>query len=114
MGATIGTWLMIWCKGALVGEDRFGNRYYREKRGRRRWVIYKGRPEASKVPPDWHAWIHRTVDEPPTGEAPAAAWEKHHQPNLTGTDMAYRPSGSLLEGGERPPATGDYEAWKPD
>jgi len=41
-------------------------------------------------------------------------FEKTHQPNLTGTPDAYRPSGSLAKGGARPPATGDYQAWKPD
>ena len=34
--------------------------------------------------------------------------------NLTGTEGAYRPGGSLQKGGVRPPATGDYQAWKPD
>jgi len=113
MGATIGTRLMTWWKGERVGEDTFGNVYYREKGGRRRWVIYKGRPEASKVPPAWHAWLHHIVDVPPTDDYQPAEWEKPHVPNLTGTPHAYRPSGSLLEGGRRRQATGDYEAWRP-
>jgi NADH:ubiquinone oxidoreductase subunit len=41
-------------------------------------------------------------------------WEKEHLPNLTGTAAAYRPPGSLLGGGQRAPATGDYEAWQPE
>jgi NADH:ubiquinone oxidoreductase subunit len=119
MGATIGTRLMTWWKGERVGQDQFGNIYYQEKAGahkarRRRWVIYKGRPEASKVPADWHAWLHHTVAEPPRADAPHWTWEKPHLPNLTGTPHAYRPSGSLLEGGHRPQATGDYEAWRPE
>ena len=67
------------------------------------------------MPPDWHGWLHHTYAEPPT-KAPlkSRAFEKPHQPNLTGTDGAYRPSGSLLNSGIRPPATGDYQAWKPD
>ena len=70
-GMTIGTRLYTWLKGERVGEDVFGNRYYRERgagaRGRpRRWVMYKGMPEASKVPPEWHAWLHWIVDTPPT------------------------------------------------
>lgn len=113
MGATIGTRLMTWWKGERVGEDQFGNVYYRERRGRRRWVIYKGRPEASKVPPAWHAWLHHTIEAPPTDDYQPASWEKPHVPNLTGTPHAYRPSGSLLEGGRRPQATGDYEPWQP-
>ncbi len=115
MGATIGTRLMTWWKGERVGEDPFGNVYYREKNGgRRRWVIYKGMPEASKVPADWHAWLHHTVDEPPKADAPRKAWEKPHLPNLTGTLAAYRPSGSLGAAAARPKATGDYQAWSPE
>ena len=113
MGATLGTRLMTWWKGELVGDDQFGNRYYREKAGRRRWVIYKDTPEASKVPPEWHAWLHRTTDEPPLGPRQPIPWEKPHVENLSGSAAAYHPRGSLVEAGQRPPATGDYEAWRP-
>jgi len=41
-------------------------------------------------------------------------WEKPHQPNMTGTPDAYYPPGSILRGGRRPPATGDYEPWTPE
>ena len=91
--ATIGTRLYTLLCGALVGEDDAGNRYYRERRGRpgpgereRRWVVYEGEVEASRVPPEWHRWLHHSTDEPPT-EAPLRAqpWEKPHQPNLTGS-----------------------------
>jgi NADH:ubiquinone oxidoreductase subunit len=40
-------------------------------------------------------------------------WEKPHQPNMTGTPLAYHPPGSVLRGGHRPRATGDYEPWIP-
>jgi len=113
--ATWATWLMTKLRGELVGTDQFGNRYYQNKGGARRWVIYNGTVEASRVPPDWHGWLHHTYAEPPT-KAPfrVRGFEKTHQPNLTGTPDAYRPSGSLAKGGARPPATGDYQAWKPD
>lgn len=114
MGATFGTRLMTWFKGVLVGEDKFGNRYYRSKSGDRRWVIYADEVEASKVPPEWHAWLHHTVDEAPLGPRPEIAWEREHVANLTGTPAAYHPSGSLVESAKRPQATGDYEAWTPD
>ena len=122
----IGTRLFTWWKGELVGTDEFGNRYYREKPGRqlrpgggrdsreRRWVLYKGEPEASKVPPEWHAWLHHTVNELPDRNRRKYAWEKPHLPNLTGTPRAYRPPGSVLRGGRRAPATGDYEPWQPE
>ena len=107
----------------FVGEDEFGNRYYRTKDGKidsalglnRRWVIYNGTVEASRVPPDWHGWLHYTFDEPPTVEPlKRQSWELDHQPNLTGTLGAWRPKGAISRGGERPKATGDYEAWRPD
>jgi NADH:ubiquinone oxidoreductase subunit len=78
-------------------------------------VIYNGYAEASTVPASWHGWLHHTVDVPPM-ETPAQAWpwEKPHRPNLTGTPLAWRPSGSVLAEGRRPPATGDYKAWRPE
>lgn len=120
----IGTWLFTKLKGELVGSDRYGNRYYKERGGKRnvrnngrdrRWVMYNGTPEGSKVPPVWHAWLHHTTDAPPVGtDGPLYAWQIDHQPNMTGTPQAYRPPGSILKGGHRAKATGDYEAWKPE
>ena len=112
---TIGTWWYTLLNGAPVGSDDFGNRYYQNKDGSRRWVIYNGTVEASRVPPDWHGWLHHTYAEPPT-KVPFKTkdWEAPHHPNLTGTDAAYRPEGSLQKSGQRPPATGDYQAWKPE
>ena len=122
--ATLGTLLWTWRKGELVGEDQGGNRYYRERGGRRnvrnngrerRWVIYRGAPEGSKVPPVWNAWLHHTMLEPPVGQdGPLYGWQKDHQPNMTGTPLAYRPPGSILKGGRRDKASGDYEPWRPE
>ena len=115
MGATVGTRLMTWWKGEEVGKDSFGNRYFKEKSGgNRRWVIYDGAPEASKVPAEWHAWLHRTCDEPPLGARPEIPWEKPQLANQTGTSAAYRPGGSVLSGGERQKSGGDYQAWTPE
>ena len=59
-------------------------------------MIYNGYAEASKVPPEWHGWLHYTLDEPPTEvQLPRKAWETDYTPNLTGTPMAWRPQGSL-------------------
>lgn len=114
-GQTIGTRLFTARRGVFVGEDALGNRYYETRDGVRRWVIYQGEAEASAVPPDWHGWLHHTYAHPPTkAPLPRKAWEKDHQPNMTGTAAAYRPSGSLTREAERPAATGDYEAWRPD
>ena len=124
---TIGTRIMTWLRGEQVGSDDFGNRYYRDKSKRKlergggrfsrekRWVLYKGEAESSRVPAEWHGWLHHTVNEiPADGGKPKYAWQKPHQPNLTGTPDAYRPPGSLVRGGHRAPTTGDYEAWKPE
>ena len=105
--------------GSRVGQDEFGNRYYRERRTpagqrERRWVMYAGEPEASKVPPEWHIWLHHTAKNPISGESPFhKSWQTAYQPNMTGTAQAYLPPGHTLEGGQRPKATGDYEAWRP-
>lgn len=104
----------------VVGEDAYGNKYYTGKprkgyKRERRWVIYNGEPEASKVPPEWHGWLHFQTDAIPSDKTESFRrdWQKPHQPNLTGTNRAYRPPGHVLQGGKRDKAAGDYEAWKP-
>ena len=77
-------------------------------------MIYEGPPEASKVPAEWHAWLHHTTDEVPSGARPPYFWEKKHIKNLTGTIGAYRPGGSALSSRERQKSGCDYEAWTPD
>ena len=79
-----------------IGTDQFGNRYYEERRARtgkppRRYVRYNGIAEASKVPADWHGWLHHTESTPP----PVGGYDKHvlaagasaecdwHQPRLS-------------------------------
>ena len=114
-GATLGTLVKTWISGTLVGSDRFGNRYYQDRAARRRWVIYNGTVEASRVPPEWHGWLHHTFRDPPTIDPPRIkAWEQEHQPNMTGTSEAYHPSGSLAASGIHAPASDDYEPWKPE
>lgn len=107
--------------GARVGVDAAGNVYYRAKprpgyKRERRWVVYHGEPEASSVPPEWHGWLHHQTDVAPEGGEDGSLrrpWQKPPQPNLTGTNRAYRPPGHVLSGGDRAPATGDYRAWTP-
>lgn len=116
---TLGTKLYTYLNGALVGTDAEGNRYYQERRApkdrpRARWVMYKGKAEASRIPPEWHAWLHRTIDTPPSeAKRPAKPWQKEHRANPTGTPAAYHPPGSEYKGGRRAKATGDYEPWRP-
>lgn len=117
-GPGLGTRLATRRTGTEVGTDGQGNVYYRSQDARgleRRWVIYNGAPEASRVPPEWYLWLHKTIDTLPT-ELPMKprVWEKPWVPNQTGTPGAHAPSGSLAVRAKRARATGDYEAWSPD
>ena len=124
-GATIGTLLDSSLRGEKVGTDIQGNAYFRAKKrlpdGReRRWVIYSGANDASRVPAEWHGWLHGSFADGENGGVPESnlppprIWEVDYTPNATGTPQAYRPQGALERGGKRAAATGDYEAWQPD
>jgi NADH:ubiquinone oxidoreductase subunit len=112
---TLSTRIFTALRGVKVGEDEAGNVYYEGKKDKRRWVIYNGPAEASAIPPGWHGWMHYRTDVPPTrADYVAHKWEQPHQPNMTGTPLAYRPQGSMLSPGDRPRVTGDYDAWSPE
>jgi len=118
-GATVGTLIDSRLRGEQVGTDAEGNRYFRAKKKspesrERRWVIYAGSNDASRVPPEWHGWLHGSFDGVPESHLPPPRiWEADYTPNATGTARAYRPAGALERGGVRAAATGDYEAWTP-
>ena len=112
-GQTLNTQIFTARKGVKVGEDDQGNIFYRTADDSKRWVIYNGEAEASRVSPDWHGWLHRTWDEPPTERPlPRKDWEKPHMENLTGTALAYAPAGSIRRA--TPEKRADYEAWSPE
>jgi NADH:ubiquinone oxidoreductase subunit len=112
-GQTLNTQLWTWRKGVKVGEDSQGNIFYVNNDRTRRWVIFNGEAEASRIDPDWHGWLHHTWDEPPTSKPLAhKLWEKPHQENLTGTPLAYAPKGSIRRAD--PVSRSDYEAWSPE
>ena len=117
----LGTHILTWRKGELVGEDEAGNRYHRQRGARggrreRRWVVYAGHePDPTLVPAGWSGWLHHRLDRPPSERPlPQPRFERPVAANPTGTDAAYLPAGHLRRGGKRAPATGDYEAWIPD
>lgn len=112
-GQTLNTQFWTWRKGKKVGEDAEGNIFYQSIKGDRRWVIYNGEAEASRVSPEWHGWLHHTYKDAPT-KAPLKrkTWEKEHQENLTGTPLAYAPAGSIRR--SEPADRRDYEAWSPE
>lgn len=111
-GATLNTRLWTWRRGERVGEDTQGNVFYRDGDDRR-WVIFNGESEASRIDPDWHGWLHGTFAEPPTDRPLVHKdWEQPHHENLTGTAMAYAPGGSIRKADVA--ARSDYEAWTPE
>lgn len=104
--------------GKRIGTDSFGNVYYEARRDKahgkkKRWVVYKGIAEASKVPAEWHGWLHYTTDKTPQAAA-KRDWQKDHIPNLTGTAGAYAPPGHISQGAARAKSAADYEAWTPN
>lgn len=110
---TIGTQLFTWRNGVKVGEDAEGNVFYQTRDGSRRWVIFNGEAEASRISPEWHGWLHRTWDKPPTeAPLPRKPWEKPHLENLTGTAAAYAPPGSIRR--PDPVERRDYDPWVPE
>jgi len=115
-GATFGTSLFTRRFGSEVGKDALGNIYYvHAKNPARRWVIYNGSNDASRTPPEWQSWLRGQIDDvPDKALPPRRPFQKPAVPNLTGTGETYRPAGSLSRGGQRPAATGDYQAWTPE
>ena len=59
----------------------------------KRWVIYNGEINASKITSDWYSWIHHISDQNPTTRKPEKySWQKPHIDNKTGSKEAYRPN----------------------
>ena len=104
---TIGTMILTLFTGKLKGTDKFGNKYYENKFGKR-WVIYKDIVEASNIPSEWFSWIHFLNNKVPDPTKKKYFWEKDHKPNLTGTNEAYRPKKII----ENKTIKKKYETWK--
>ena len=88
---TIGTRIQTLFFGSLVGEDNMGNKYYQSKSGKR-WVIYNGEIEATKIPIEWYSWMHSIKNKiEGSHDLKKYKWQKNHIPNQTGTNKAYNP-----------------------
>ena len=48
-----------------MGKDNSGNKYYQNSKGKR-WVIYNGEINASKIESDWYQWMHYQIDTNPS------------------------------------------------
>ena len=106
---TVGTLIYTLFTGKFAGSDQFGNKYYFNSKGKR-WVIYKNDIEASKIPPEWHLWIHSLTLKIPSNNINKFSWQKPHEENLTGTSKAYKPEGSLFSDVKK--NMKKYETWK--
>ena len=106
---TLGTFLYTLFTGKFAGSDEFGNKYYYNSENKR-WVVYNKRVESTKIPPEWHMWIHFLNKKVPTKNQNKYDWQKKYEENLTGTSKAYRPEGSLIS--EKNKSTKKYETWK--
>jgi len=109
---TIGTKLYTAFFGKKLGEDEFGNRYFTSKGGKR-WVMFNGIDEASKVPAEWHRWLHKTTNDLPSNIS-KYDWEKPHLPNLSGTENAYLPTNHASRPGAKTANAKKYVAWNPE
>ena len=106
---TVGTFIYTLFVGKFAGRDHFGNKYFSDSKGKR-WVIYNNDIEASKIPPEWHSWIHFLSIKKPSDIKIKLSWQKQHEENLTGTKKAHKPEGSLLSDSKK--NMKKYETWK--
>ena len=116
---SIGTKIYTWMYGKLVGNDEVGNKYYSNSENHndlsaKRWVMFNGEIEASKIPPHWHAWLHKTIEDPPLNYSHKYFWQKNHEENLTGTAKAYYPEEHpLSKSNNHKVKKNEYESWSP-
>ncbi len=106
---TFGTFIYTLLTGKFIGSDQFGNKYYSNSKGKR-WVIYKKEVESSKVPPEWYSWIHFLTEKKPSNNEKKYSWQKDYEENLTGTNRAHKPEGSLKSSLKKDMKK--YETWK--
>jgi NADH:ubiquinone oxidoreductase subunit len=104
---TFGTFLKTLFFGKFVGEDSYGNKYYKSKKDQR-WVVYKDNIEASKITSEWFLWIHHTINEIPNKQKKKYLWQKNHLENQTGSSNAYMPNQISKHNNKKK----KYETWK--
>ena len=111
-GKTLGTRIWSFFNGVLVGTDSHQNQYYRNKNDTRRWVIYSGSIESTKVSPEWNNWLRFTSLNSPK-KIKKFNWQKEHKQNLTGTPSAFNPEIREYKN-ETTSKLNDYKKWSPD
>ena len=121
-GGAFGTRFHIGRRGIKVGEDAFGNTYYEARDNsdsygdhKRRWVIYTGYSDASKVPPEWHGWLHYTFDDVADPSQPSEPLVRKGAPAKSHRHAQCLAAEGLDRSHRRAPhATGDYQPWTPE
>ena len=88
---TLGTRVQTFFYGKYVGKDENGNKYYQSKSGKR-WVIYNGEIEATKIPNQWYSWMHYINNKIENSQdLKKYQWQKEHLPNQSGSENSYHP-----------------------
>jgi NADH:ubiquinone oxidoreductase subunit len=103
--------------GKYVGFDDYGNKYFELKSsdafGRKKRVcIYSGVVEATKIPSEWHSWMHYKSDAPNIEKK--HFWQVMHLPSLTGTKFRFtntNPNSEVKKEYSQTPSR--YSAWRP-
>ena len=63
--------------------------------------------EATKIPSEWHIWIHYKSNKIPSSyQNKKFFWQKEHIPNLTGTKNAHIPTANNIK-------KDLYQSWNP-
>ena len=107
-------------KGDFVGKDQDGNKFHKSNisygvKKEKRWVIYKGDNDPTKIDPNWHAWLHHTTNDIPSKKTRKKFnWQKKITPNYTGTSKAYLQPGHMLNKEKKNKIIKNYESWKPN
>lgn len=89
-------------KGKFVGEDEYGNKYYETNQRdylnrKKRYCLFNGRVEATKIPPEWHCFMHYQIPkESVILDTKQYKWQKRFLPDLTLSSIKYLPKNHPL------------------
>ena len=112
----LGTILHTILFGKVVGQDKFGNRYFISKRQPfRKWVLYKNEKDPTIIPVNWQQWLTDNSDIKSPIEIKNNKkynWEKNRIQNNTGTSKAYHPAKDLKKE-QAADKQKKYKSWKP-
>jgi len=106
---TLSTFFYTLLNGNFAGKDEFGNKYYSNSKGKR-WVIFSGEIDSSKITSEWYSWTHYLTNKIPTNNLNKYKWQKINDGNLTGTSKAHKPDGLLSSNSKK--NMKKYESWE--